>query len=105
MEDLKIKDLLSRDQAIAYLREKWGPKFANWSEDSFKHYRLKHGIRPILGAYFTKEQLDSLPMPDRSKSRPGRRKKSQQAGGEDMHHRCTFRVNSPNRRSPAHQVA
>jgi len=82
MEDLKIKDLLNRDQAIQYLRDKWGPKFANWSEDSFKHYRLKYGVRPILGAYFTREQLDGLPMPDRSKPRPSRRKKSQQAGDD-----------------------
>jgi hypothetical protein len=84
------KEYYDAGEAVIYLAKKWGMK--SYSVDAFKMLRHRRGIKPDIEAktasLWKKSTLDTIEKPDRGGQRsyaprPNRRKKSQQAGGED----------------------
>lgn len=75
-------ELLDSRSASEYLAQKWG--LDQWSLPAFKMHYKRWGkqldIRPAAASrsatFWRKSELDKFPKPDRNRSRPGRRKKS-----------------------------
>ncbi len=90
---MEEKQWYNGKEALQYLRERWGAGFENWSAGAFRAHCFRWNIEAPLSTgtanFWDKKTLDNIPKPDiHRERRPSRRKKSQQAGGEDMHHRC-----------------
>jgi hypothetical protein len=77
-------ELLTTEQAIEYLKERWG--IASFTMNAFRQYRHRHKIKPSISlqknaSLWRRSDLDSLPPIDETKRR--HRENSEQEKGLD----------------------
>ncbi len=78
------KEFYDAGEAAKYLAAKWG--LPSYSSTAFKMLRIRRKIEPDIktsnATLWKRETLEAIAPPDRHRSRPGRRKKSGEAGGQ-----------------------